>query len=580
MTGPTRTLHRVVLPVGQKPDVLPLYLTGDVAGAAVDDGRGLTVTAGTTVSFCTFVNGFPAVYWQRWSILDRVELRISASGSGSIVVRGSDETGRAETITTVSMDDPTPAQHRVTVPLNPFARGGWLWFELVAAETAAMRLESAEWCGSTARPAGTVTIGITTFDRPKFCTELLAALSRSGDVLDIVDEVVVVDQGGTPLAGHDGFAEVAKSLGERLRLIRQHNLGGSGGFSRAMSEALLTGRSDYVLLLDDDVALHEPESIRRVLAFADLARTPAIVGGHMLDLMQRCTLNLYAETVRPGRWWPAPADGTPIGHNLAKETLADTPWLHRRADADFTGWWLCLVPLTVIRAVGLTLPAFIKWDDVEYGLRAAAAGFPTVTLPGAAIWHMPWYAKNTATDPLVYFQARNRLIAALAHRAGEPGPALLRESLLLGLKYALTLQYSAAEIILLAVGDVLRGPERLHGEIAADMGRVADLVSSFPDARGKAALAKRHPEIVLPFTGDPWWKADDLDAVLVTSVGGVGGGWGEAESDQFRTLVRRLQAVHEELEASWADLSERYRTALPDLVAPDRWRATFTASGR
>jgi galactofuranosylgalactofuranosylrhamnosyl-N-acetylglucosaminyl-diphospho-decaprenol beta-1,5/1,6-galactofuranosyltransferase len=347
-----------------------------------------------------------------------------------------------------------------------------------------------------------------------------------------------------------------------------------------MAEALQAGRSDYVLLLDDDVALHEPESIRRALAFADLARTPTIVGGHMLDLLQRCTLNLYAETVQTGRWWPGPAEGTAMGHNLAKGTLADTPWLHRRADADFTGWWLCLVPLPVIRAVGLTLPAFIKWDDVEYGLRAAAAGYPTVTLPGAAIWHMPWYAKNTATDPLVYFQARNRLIAALAHRAGEPGSALLRESLFLGLKYALTLQFSAAEVVLLALSDVLRGPERLHDELPADLGRVADLVASFPDAGGKAALAKRHPELVLPFTGDPWWAADDLDAVLVTSADGVGGGWGDAERDRFRTLVRRLRAVHDELETGWAGLSERYRKALPDLVSPDRWRATFATSGR
>jgi len=31
-------------------------------------------------------------------------------------------------------------------------------------------------------------------------------------------------------------------------------------------------------------------------------------------------------------------------------------------------------------------------------MRAKAAGFPTVTFPGAAVWHVPWTDKNDAVD--------------------------------------------------------------------------------------------------------------------------------------------------------------------------------------
>ena len=45
--------------------------------------------------------------------------------------------------------------------------------------------------------------------------------------------------------------------------------------------------------------------------------------------------------------------------------------MHRRIDVDYNGWWMCLIPTSIlIREIGLALPVFIKWDDVEYGIRA------------------------------------------------------------------------------------------------------------------------------------------------------------------------------------------------------------------
>jgi galactofuranosylgalactofuranosylrhamnosyl-N-acetylglucosaminyl-diphospho-decaprenol beta-1,5/1,6-galactofuranosyltransferase len=75
-------------------------------------------------------------------------------------------------------------------------------------------------------------------------------------------------------------------------------------------------------------------------------------------------------------------------------------------------------PDEIIREVGLALPAFIKWDDAEYSLRAREAGFPTVSVPGVALWHVSWVGKDDSIDWQAYFHARNRIVAGLLHSRG------------------------------------------------------------------------------------------------------------------------------------------------------------------
>ena len=110
--------------------------------------------------------------------------------------------------------------------------------------------------------------------------------------------------------------------------------------------------------------------------------------------------------------------------------------------------------------VGLSLPLFIKWDDSEFGLRAKAAGYPTVTFPGAAVWHVPWTDKNDALDWQSYFHQRNRFVAALLHSPYPHGGRMVRESLNHQIKHLVSMQYSTVELRHLALEDVLRRPRR------------------------------------------------------------------------------------------------------------------------
>ena len=100
----------------------------------------------------------------------------------------------------------------------------------------------------------------------------------------------------------------------------------------------------------------------------------------------------------------------------------------------------------MLEEIGLSLPLFIKWDDSEFGLRAKAAGYPTVTFPGAAVWHVPWTDKNDALDWQAYFHQRNRFIAALLHSPYPKGGRMVRESLNHQIAHLVSMQYSTVEI--------------------------------------------------------------------------------------------------------------------------------------
>jgi galactofuranosylgalactofuranosylrhamnosyl-N-acetylglucosaminyl-diphospho-decaprenol beta-1,5/1,6-galactofuranosyltransferase len=131
----------------------------------------------------------------------------------------------------------------------------------------------------------------------------------------------------------------------------------------------------------------------------------------------------------------------------------------------------------------LSLPIFIKWDDLEFGLRAKEAGYPTVTFPGAAVWHVPWSDKNDALDWQAYFHHRNRIIAALLHSPYPRGGRVVRESLNHQIKHLVSMQYSTVEMRHQAMEDVLAGPGSLHGILPERLGEVRALMKEFSDSR-------------------------------------------------------------------------------------------------
>jgi len=602
----------------------------DTVGEAVEPiGAFGTVTdAGATakpelrLTFGTYFNAFPASYWRRWTDISTVRLTATVSGPGALLVYRSTAKGHVQRADSVTF---TGADHQsvvVDLPLKPFIDGGWYWFDVEAGDEP-FTLHSAHWSVRTDRTSsGTVSIGITTFNRPEFCVDQLVKLSEQPDVLAILDEVIVVDQGNQKVKDHPLFDATAAALGSKLRLIEQGNLGGSGGFSRSMDEATVKGAADYVLLLDDDVVC-EPEGILRAVTFADLTKKPMLVGGQMFSLYDRTVMHAYGETVAKWRWFWGPAPKTKHGHNFAQKSLRSTKWLHRRVDVDYNGWWMCLIPTQVIREIGLSLPMFIKWDDAEFGLRAAEAGYKTATMPGVAVWHVPWHEKDDTIDWQAYFHRRNRIIAALLHSPYDRGGRLVRESFETQIKHLLSMQYGPAEMGLMAIEDILEGPQRMHRDVRLRLGelntlrrRYDDSISEtdldrFPPARRKKPprkgkspttpvglvgraktmalggirqvlpvreLSREHPEANIPHVDLKWWLLAQFDSALVSSADGTSAAWYKRRPELARDLMARSISLHARLAKEWPQLCEQYKQALPELASPQTWAATFEDS--
>ena len=62
-------------------------------------------------------------------------------------------------------------------------------------------------------------------------------------------------RGADKAVGHPDFADAAVALGDRLSVHNQPNLGGSGGYSRVMLEALGTPECEQILFMDDDIRI-------------------------------------------------------------------------------------------------------------------------------------------------------------------------------------------------------------------------------------------------------------------------------------------------------------------------------------
>lgn len=389
---------------------------GTSAGVTCDSfeitGRtSLTLKNRGHMSGCTFFNAFPAAYWRRWTSVKTVRFEATVQGNSKISVFRS--TGRGliypvSTKTTTASESETRVC--IDVPMTGLMDGGYFWFDAESLD-GSVTIADATWSVPrevrTAKHETTLSIAITTFNRASYCMDQLRTIAGASALRERLDTVYCTDQGSDLVKDQKDFDEVADNLGEQLTYIQQANLGGSGGFSRGMYETAKAGDSDFVLLLDDD-AISEPESILRAIQFSDYTVRPVLVGGGMFHLDNRTMLYTQGERINAQRMWMYPSKSMGYNHDFSVEPLRDSPDRHQRIDEDFNGWWMCLIPIAVVKKIGLSMPVFIKFDDIEYGLRAKKAGFPTVCLPGVAVWHQAWHDKDPARSWEEYFTERNR----------------------------------------------------------------------------------------------------------------------------------------------------------------------------
>lgn len=306
-------------------------------------------------------------------------------------------------------------------------------------------------------------IGICTFKREKYVERNMNLLKES-----ILNNSNAESYGHIKICISDnaGTLEAEKIEDSAIRVVKNKNLGGVGGFTRTMLE-FLNGHEkvSHILLMDDD-AIILPETIERNYLFLKHLKKKYynyVIGGALMRLDHP---SIQYES---GALWN---NGDMIAHNHDFDMTSLERCVANEAEAehDYVGWWYSCIPVTFINKNKLPLPLFIHRDDIEYGLRANGE---FILLNGICVWHEAFENKCPGTNE--YYDIRNLAILNAIHDdnfTGKQFKKILFKEISSNIgKY----RYKYVDLNLLGILDFLKGAKwfgeqdgiEIHKKLAA-----------------------------------------------------------------------------------------------------------------
>lgn len=579
-------------------------------GAARRERTSATLEPNTRLSTNTYFGRLHATYWQRWTDVSEFEVQAVVSGTGRVRLMASDTNKVWRIVEALEISDADSSTIRLTGPVDRFVDGGGMWLEF-STETGRLTVSDVRWTVPDNRPGPRTDVVICTYNRVDDCLNTLQAMAGDPQALSCIGVVQVVDQGSGPLESQPRFAEIAETLGERLRYVRQPNLGGAGGFTRGLFDATAGDPENHsdVLLMDDDVLL-EPEIIVRLTAFAANTREPTIVGGQMLNLLHPAHLHISAEYADPELLQV----GMPVPGALREAYLLgiDERQLpinqERRVDTEYNGWWSCLIPAEIVRRIGYPLPLFFQWDDIEYGYRARAHGYPTVALPGAGVWHADFGWKDW-DEWHRYFNMRNGLITAALHTDFSVKRITRRLAQLLS-QYVIGMQYGLSATLLQAMEDFLDGPEILRDGSAAAAAEIRRIRARYAETamrpvsevrddfrelqvvraanppghegltwlkRAAYLLTDRsvHRSGFVPAGDAHWWHVSTFERAVVTDMSEQGIRVRTRDKEVALQLTKRAARLFPRFVKEGPEVARRFRSEMSTLTSRANWARLY-----
>ena len=295
-----------------------------------------------------------------------------------------------------------------------------------------------------------IAIASTTFKKEEYIENNIRVLERE---LFYSDEIAgqhivmnVIDNGRT-LDGE-------KYNSEYVHIYPNQNVGGAGGFTRGILEALRAEKKPtHVLLMDDDVKIL-PESLIRTYSLLALIKGEYdrhFISGAMLFMEH---MNIQHEDVgyvhKDGSFGPRkPGFQLHLWDHVLMNEEEYEPMPN-----SYAGWWYCCIPVKTMDMKDLPIPLFIRGDDVEYSVKQNAQ---FITMNGICIWHKGFANKYNAALEL-YLVHRNSLITQAMSGIYQDIDFIKRIDEFFW-KEIKRLSYQSCELLLDAIEDYLNGPE-------------------------------------------------------------------------------------------------------------------------
>jgi GT2 family glycosyltransferase len=211
-------------------------------------------------------------------------------------------------------------------------------------------------------------------------------------------KILVLDNGSV-----DGSVAALRSLGSRIHLIEAaENLGYTGGNNRAMRLAFELG-ADYVWLFNND-AVADPDTLVRLINVCEADPMIGLASPLVREAADHRTIQFAG-----GLFDLATPAYTPT-----YEVEQAREWQVRFPERIALVGTAMLVKRAVYRRIGgLDERIFAYWEDIDYSIRSALAGFCNVMVFEATVFHL---SKPTITEPntvkphYYYFMTRNEIL--------------------------------------------------------------------------------------------------------------------------------------------------------------------------
>lgn len=461
-------------------------------GSYYDAQRGaLLLKKGQRASFDTLFNAFSIEKWLKYTILESLSLKLMLSGTFCVRIH------RKQLVNDALVD--TVVEERICrsgeesafafdLPCTASPKG------IYSAEIEAM--EDGTFSGGvyetdldeSKRRDIAIAVDICTFRREAFVMRNVALLSEaiihnSDSALHERLEIFISDNART--------LDAQALSSEYVHVFLNKNAGGAGGFTRGMMEILKRpGVCTHVLVMDDDVLI-SPEALERTARFLSLMK-PEYAGKTVAGAMMRLDKRNYQH--ENGACWNGRYTES-VHTYLDMCRLENVIENEREQPVDFNAWWYSCIPIEKISFDNLPLPLFIRFDDVEFGLRT---GSDIVMLNGVCLWHEPFEYKYSGS--MEYYHMRNGLIVDAMHCPNMTGRKAAAHMIHMALSNLVRYRYGNVELLLRGVDDFLAGaqafmkmePEGLHREIMARGDRfvpLSDLDVPFDQGRYLANYA-------------------------------------------------------------------------------------------
>lgn len=400
--------------------------------------------------FATYFNLFSNAKWHRYTVIDKVGLHIELKGEAEIVYVCYESTlarPRRSVVARKKVDNEDFQSIDFT-----FEDESREFYSIEIVTYGLCYLKNSYFYANVPDESirdVELAVATTTFKQEAFVTANIDLFRR--EIIESDDPIAshftmhVIDNGRT--------LEADQLSSNHIIVHPNKNVGGAGGFTRGMIEAMEQDvPATHVLLMDDDVQI-SPESLKRTFSILSLVNDEykdAFVSGMMLSFENQDVMYEDIGWVRDdGLYGPEKSGGT--ASNLSDIVRNEAVVIHK--PNRYAGWWYCCIPVENIKDKGLPLPIFIRGDDAEYGNRASRN---FITMNGVCIWHLTLALKYRAHLER-YQVARNSLIAQATTGVYQNVDFLKQWSHNIQLDMK-TFNYDSVSLSLDAMEDYLKGP--------------------------------------------------------------------------------------------------------------------------